>query len=457
MRFYDNILDTIGNTPLIKLNRMARDCKGLVLVKHEAFNPGGSVKDRIGIHMIKEAERTGKLRPGGTIVENTSGNTGLGLAIAASIRGYKAIFTMPDKVAAEKSALLKAFGAEVRLCPTAVEPEDPKSYYSVARRLSEEIEGAWLPNQYENPMNPDAHLHTTAPEIWDDTEGKVTHFVAGMGTGGTISGIGSYLKEKNPDVKIVGIDPIGSLYAEYFRTGELGLAETYKIEGVGEDMLPGTMDFKVVDQVVQVSDRDAFRTARRLAREDAIFTGSSGGMAMHGALEVMEHLKEGDVMVILIPDTGERYLSKVYNEDWLRENQLIDPGMTLSAGEIVQRKKAPFEEMLTVSPDTTVLQAIGLMREHDLSQLPVVDSGKVVGGLRESSMIELLLQGEPGTSQPVGSVMGPAFPVIEESTPAEEIYRMLAEGAPAVLLTAESGGFRIITKWDLIHSMSGAR
>lgn len=457
MRFYDSILDTIGRTPLIKLNRMARNSKGLVLIKHEAFNPGGSVKDRIGVHMIDEAERSGKLRPGGTIVENTSGNTGLGLAITAAIRGYKAIFTMPDKVAPEKSALLKSFGAEVRLCPTAVEPDDPRSYYSVARRLAQEIDGAYLPNQYDNPMNPDAHYRTTGPEIWDDTEGKITHFVAGMGTGGTISGIGKYIKEKKADVKVIGVDPIGSLYAEYFQTGKLGHAHTYLIEGVGEDMLPGTMDFSVVDRVVQVTDRDAFRTARRLAREDAIFTGSSGGMAMHGALQVISELKEGDVMVVLIPDTGERYLSKVYNEDWLRENQLIDPGMSYFAREIVARKRAPFDDILTVPPESTVLEAIGLMREKDLSQLPVVEDGKVVGGLRESAMIELLLKGDPATSQPVRDVMGPPFPLIEESTSAEEIYQMLAQGAPAVLLPSESGGFRIITKWDLIHSMSGAR
>ncbi|MEM7264165.1 MAG: cysteine synthase [Planctomycetota bacterium] len=457
MRIFDHVLDTIGNTPLVRLNRMVSGTQGLSLVKYEAFNPGGSVKDRIGVHMIDAAEREGKLKPGGTIVENTSGNTGLGLAICAAVRGYKAIFTMPDKVAPEKSQLLKAFGAEVILCPTAVEPEDPESYYSVARRLASEIDNAFCPNQYDNLANPDAHYVSTGPELWKDTDGKITHFVAGMGTGGTITGIGKYLKEQNPNVKVIGVDPVGSLYTEYFKSGEIGEAHTYKIEGVGEDIIPGAIDFDFIDEVIQVTDRDAFRTARRMTREEGLFTGSSGGMAMWAALEVSKTLGPDDIMVCLVPDTGERYLSKVYNEDWLRENQLIDPGITYSAREIIARKKKPFDTIISVSPETSALDAINLMRQHDLSQLPVIEDGKVVGGLREAGVIELLLQGEAATAQPVRHVMEAPFPIVEESTDAEEIYQLISEGAPAVLVHAANGAFSAITKWDLIHSISGSR
>ncbi len=457
MRVYDNVLDTIGNTPLVRLNRIAHGLPGTCLVKYEAFNPGGSVKDRIGVHMIDEAERTGKLKPGGTIVENTSGNTGLGLALVAAVRGYKAIFTMPDKVAPEKAVLLRAFGAEVIMCPTAVEPEDPQSYYSVAKRLASEIENSVCPNQYDNLMNPDAHYRTTGPELWKDTDGKITHFVAGMGTGGTITGIGKYLKEQNPDVKVIGVDPIGSLYAEYFKSGTIGEAHTYKIEGVGEDIIPGAIDFDYIDEVVQVTDRDAFRTARRLTREDGVFTGSSGGMAMWAGLQVARTLGPDDIMVVLIPDTGERYLSKVYNEDWLRENQLIDPGITYTAREIIARKKKPFDVIISVSPDTKVLDAINLMRKHDLSQLPVTENDEVVGSLREAGVIELLLQGETATAQAVREVMEAPFPIVEGSTDAEDIYDLISQGAPAVLVPNHGGGYSAITKWDLIHSISGKR
>ncbi len=457
MRIYENILETIGNTPLIKVNRLMQDYQGLTLIKHEAFNPGGSIKDRIAVHMVNAAERDGRLQPGGTIIENTSGNTGLGLAITAAVRGYKTIFTMPDKVAPEKSALLKSFGGDVRLCPTAVEPDHPDSYYSVAKRLSEEVEGAFYPNQYFNDANPETHYVSTGPEIWRDTDGKVTHYVAGMGTGGTISGTAKYLKEQNPDVQVIGIDPIGSIYAEYFRTGEIGEAHTYKIEGVGEDIMPSTIDFNFIDDVVQVTDRDAFRMARRLAREEAIFTGSSGGMVMVGALEVAKRLGPDDVMVVLIPDTGERYLSKVFNEDWLKENQLVDPGLAYTAREIVARKKAPFDETLTISPAASAREAITLMRERDVSQLPVVEDGQVIGGLREAGVIELLLKGPEATDQSVRHVMEKPFPVVEEWTPAEEIYQLLTQGYPAVLVPSDTGGFRLISKWDLIHTISGGR
>lgn len=455
MRIYENILETVGKTPLIKLRRLTSGCKGTVVVKHEAFNPGGSVKDRIAIHMVDEAERTGKLKPGGTIIECTSGNTGLGLAITAAVRGYKAIFTMPDKVAAEKSSLLRAFGAEVRLAPTAVEPDDPKSYYSVAKRLSETIENSYYPNQYQNPMNPDAHYQTTGPEIWEDTDGKITYYVAGMGTGGTISGIGKFLKEKNPDIKVIGADPVGSLYTEYFETGELGEAHTYKIEGIGEDMLPTTMDFSVIDEVIQVGDREAFRMARRLARIEGIFSGSSAGCVMEAAMQVVPRLSEDDLMVIIIPDTGERYLSKVYNEDWLRENQLLDSQIAMTVGEILARKQSPLREIISVDSAASILDAVNLMRDNDVSQVPVTSNGEVVGSVREAGVIPFLLQGAEATSKEISEIMEPAFPVVAESAAADEIFLLLSKTTPAVIVPGEGGKLRILTKWDLIHSVSG--
>ncbi len=455
MRYYKHILETIGRTPLVRLNRIFGACDGLALAKLEAFNPGGSVKDRIAVTMIDEAERTGDLKPGGTIIECTSGNTGLGLALVAAIRGYKAIFTMPDKVASEKSRLLKAFGAEVILCPTAVEPNDPLSYYSVAKRLHSEIENSHYPNQYHNPMNPEAHVQSTGPEIWDDTDGKITHFVAGMGTGGTISGIGKVLKGHNPEVKVIGSDPVGSLYTEYFRTGVLGTAHTYMVEGIGEDFLPTTMDFAVIDEVIQVGDRESFRWTRRLAREEGILSGSSAGNAIGAAAEVAKTLGKDDVMVVLIPDTGERYLSKVYDEDWLRRHQLIDSGLTLTAGEILARREAPDRGILTIEPKATIRAAMQLMREHDVSQLPVLESGRSVGSVREGQVIESLLQGDAAMLRTVGELMEGPFPVLDASATVDEIFACLTGASAAVLIGNAGGDFRIITKWDLIHSVRG--
>src|SRR5271165_6616783 len=315
----NNILEAIGQTPIIRLNRLAKDLPAEVWVKADYMNPGGSVKDRIGLAMIDEAERTGKLKPGGTIIEGTSGNTGMGLALVACVRGYKVVFTITDKQSREKIDLLKAFGAEVIVCPTAVEPEDPRSYYSVAAKLAREIPNSYYPNQYENPMNPEAHYETTGPEIWDDTEGKITHFVCGMGTGGTISGVGRYLKEKNPNVKIIGVDPIGSLYYDFVKSSKVGKATTYVVEGIGEDFFPGTMNLKIVDDVLQVNDEECFVWARRLAKMEGVFTGGSGGGCLSGALRLAKDLNAKDYVVVLLPDTGMRYLSKVYNEEWMRE------------------------------------------------------------------------------------------------------------------------------------------
>src|SRR5271170_1754985 len=315
----NNILEAMCNTPLIRLNRIGKDLAAEIYIKADYMNPGGSVKDRIGLSMIEEAERTGKLKPGGTIIEGTSGNTGMGLALVACVRGYKVVFTINDKQSREKIDLLKAFGAEVIVCPTAVEPEDPRSYYSIAKKLAREIPNSYYPNQYENPMNPQAHYDTTGPEIWDDTEGKITHFVCGMGTGGTISGVGRYLKEKNPHVKIVGVDPFGSLYYEFAKTGKVGKALTYVVEGIGEDIFPKTMNMKILDDVVQVNDEECFVVARRLVKMEGLFSGGSGGGCISAALRMAKDLGPEAFIVAFLPDTGMRYLSKVYNDEWMRE------------------------------------------------------------------------------------------------------------------------------------------
>ena len=322
---YNNILEAIGRTPLIRLNRLARSSKASVYAKCDYLNPGGSVKDRIGIAMIDDAERRGLLKPGGTIIEGTSGNTGMGLALVAAVRGYKAVFTMTDKQSKEKVDLLKALGAEVIVCPTAVPPDDPRSYHSVAEKLSREIPNAYHPNQYTNPCNPEVHYGTTGPEIWEDTEGKITHFVTGMGTGGTITGVGRFLKEKNPAINIIGADPVGSLLCEFFHHGTVGKAETYKVEGIGEDFFPTTLDFSVLDDVIRVSDKESFLWARRLARMEGILAGGSAGSALAAAMQVVPSLSEMDFLVVLIPDTGNRYLSKLYDDEWMKENHYLEP------------------------------------------------------------------------------------------------------------------------------------
>jgi cystathionine beta-synthase len=388
----DTIIEAIGNTPLVRLHKTARGVRPEILAKVEFLNPGGSVKDRIGLGMIEAAEREGRLHPGGTIVEGTSGNTGVGLAIAAALKGYKTIFVLPDKMSDEKIRLLRAFGARVVVTPTAVEPDDPRSYYSVSRRLAEETPNAILAGQYWNPANPEAHYRSTGPEIWRQTGGRISAFIAGMGTGGTISGTGRFLKEQNPGIKIVGADPIGSLLHDYFHTRQLGLAHAYKVEGVGEDFLPTTLNFDVIDDTVQVSDREAFTMTRRLVREEGLFCGGSSGLVMAGALKWLRgdgaHLTEDDIVVVLLPDSGSRYLSKVFDDNWMRENSFLEQA---SVSDLLANHSP---ELITATEDTSIEAAIRQMKTHAISQLPVLDSaGRLHGIIGESDLLDYLISG----------------------------------------------------------------
>ena len=452
---YENILEAIGNTPMIRLNRMAKGLKPRIYVKAEYMNPGGSVKDRIGVAMIDEAERKGLLKPGGTIVEGTSGNTGIGLALVAALRGYKLIFTITDKQSREKINLLKALGAEVIVCPTNVEPEDPRSYYSVADKLTKEVPGAFHPNQYENPENPKAHYRTTGPEIWRDSEGKITHFVAGMGTGGTISGVGKYLKEQNPKIKIVGGDPVGSLYYEKIKFNRVGKAHPYVVEGIGEDIFPGTMDLKCVDDVMQVSDRDCFITTRRLARLEGQMTGGSAGAAVWAGLEFAKKLTEKDFMVILVPDTGMRYLSKIYNDEWMRENQYNESEVKLRVSDVLAAKRSKVKSLATAKPTDSLFAAMGIMRKHDISQMPVFEKGEPAGTLHEDEVLGLMLKGREIKKMIVREAMGQPLSVVAPETRIEAVLRAITPERPAVLVRSGKN-YDIVTKYDVLTAVSNA-
>jgi cystathionine beta-synthase len=453
----ENILEAIGRTPLIRLNRVAKGLPAPVYVKADNLNPGGSVKDRIGLMMIDEAERKGQLKPGGTIVEGTSGNTGVGLALVAAVRGYKMVFTIPDKQSREKINLLKAFGAEVIVCPTAVEPEDPRSYYSVAKKLAREIPNSFYPNQYENPGNPEAHYRTTGPEIWDDTDGKITHFVVGLGTGGTASGVGRFLKEKNPKVKVIGVDPYGSLYYEYSKTGQVGEAHTYVVEGIGEDILPSTMDFSVLDDVMQVNDEECFLWARRLAKREGIFAGGSAGGCVSAALRLAKDCTKDDLIVAFLPDSGDRYLSKVYNDTWMRELGYADSEVTLTAADVirVKRQNGKTRDLIVVEPNRTIFQALQTMQQQDISQLPVFEDGTCVGTIFEDQILNLALQGKELRKLIVREVMGAALPQVPSNAPVERVTHLLSHESPAVFVEMENGKIEVLTKFDLMDTIAG--
>ncbi|MGB3619076.1 MAG: cystathionine beta-synthase [Catalinimonas sp.] len=449
---YDTIVDTIGNTPLIRLNKLAAGVRGTVLVKPEYFNPGNSVKDRMALRMIEDAERDGRLRPGGTIIEGTSGNTGMGLALAAVSRGYRCIFTMSDKQSQEKISVLRAVGAEVIVCPTNVAPDDPRSYYSVARKLNAEIPNSFYPNQYDNPSNTAAHYETTGPEIWRDTEGKITHWAAGVGTGGTICGVSKYLKEQHPGVFTLGIDSYGSVFKKYKETGEFDEKEIYPYltEGIGEDILPKNVDFSLIDAFVKVTDKDAAIMTRRLAREEGLFIGWSCGAAVHGALEwARAHLKAGEVMVVLLPDHGTRYLNKVYNDDWMRDHGYLERSFS-TAREIVHRRNGS-GRLVTVPQSATVQEAIRLLSKEGISQIPVIDGkDQIVGSLTDNRVLHRLIEAPELKEQAVSEIMDPPFKFVALDSSLDVLSSLIDRDNQALLVRDEGQRVHIITQADLL-------
>jgi len=451
--WHNNILQVIGNTPMVRLNRVTRTVRPTLLAKLEYLNPGGSVKDRIGVAMLEEAEKSGQIRPGGTVIEGTSGNTGMGLALAAAIKGYQCIFTMPDKMSQEKIDALRALGAEVIVTPSQVEHNDPRSYHSVALRLSREIPNSIFPNQYENPANAEAHYQTTGPEIWNQTEGKLTHVVIGVGTGGTITGIARFLKEKNPNVRVIGADPEGSIFAEMFKTGRKPQVQPYKMEGIGQDEMPANVDFSVIDEIHSVSDRDAFLRTRQLARAEGIFAGGSSGAVLHVALKCAEKLTENDTVVIIVADSGTRYLSKIYNDNWMRENQFLAPRLDVKAGQVVQDKVRRTGKLVSIPLGLAVEDAANLMREHDISQLPIIESGEVVGSLSETRILKILVADSGAKRKPVAEYMEKPFPVVVEDASLTDVSNQLDRDTGAVLVRNASG-FDIITRADLIFFLT---
>nr|MDO8081137.1 cystathionine beta-synthase [Candidatus Freyarchaeota archaeon] len=405
MKYLNNILEAVGNTPLVKLNKVTEGIEATVLAKLEMFNPGGSVKDRIGISMIEAAEKQGLIEPGYVIVEPTGGNTGIGLALAAVAKGYKIIFTIPDKMSREKIDLLKAFGAEVIVTPTAVPPDHPSNYVKVAERIVKETPKAFMPNQYFNPANPEAHYKTTGEEIWEQTDGKVDVLVASMGTGGTITGTAKYLKEKNPNVRVIGVDPEGSMIHHEFY-GTTGEIHTYKVEGIGEDFMPSTLDLKLIDEIIVVSDRDAFLTARRLAKEEGIFAGGSSGAAVFAALQVAKNLKKGQTLAVILPDTGRNYMSKIFSDEWMREYGFLESvEEKILVADILKHKSKRIKTVVSVKPEDTLETAVGLLRKYDISQLPVVADGVQVGSVSEISVMRKLASKEVSREQKIGDVM----------------------------------------------------
>lgn len=447
---YNSILDTIGNTPMIRLNKLAKDIKGEVLVKVEYFNPGNSMKDRMAVKMVEDAEKAGLLKPGGTIIEGTSGNTGMGLALAAVAKGYRCIFTMADKQSKEKIDILRAVGAEVVVCPTNVTPEDPRSYYSVAKKLNQDIPNSFYPNQYDNLSNSLAHYETTGPEIWKDTAGKITHYAAGVGTGGSMCGTAKFLKEQNPNVVTVGIDTYGSVFKKYKETGIFDEKEIYPYltEGIGEDILPKNVDFSLIDNFIKVTDKDAAVMTRRLAKEEGLFVGWSCGSAVHGALEyAKEHLKAGDQMVIILPDHGTRYLGKVYNDEWMRNHGFLEDKTFSTARDIIELRKN--YQLIATSKTDSVREAIGLMNTKSVSQIPVMENGEVVGSLTDTRLLARIVENPSLKEAQVADVMESSMKFVALDSTLDVLSSMV-EKEKAVLVRDQQNQIHIITKHDIL-------
>ena len=452
MNYAENILGTIGNTPLVKLNKITAEIPALVLAKVETFNPGNSVKDRMAVKMIEDAEADGRLKPGGTIIEGTSGNTGMGLALGAIVKGYKLICVITDKQSKEKMDILRAVGAKVIVCPTDVEPSDPRSYYSVSKRLGEETPNSWYVNQYDNLSNKQAHYESTGPEIWEQTGGKITHFVVGVGTGGTISGVAKYLKEKNPNIKCWGIDTYGSVFKKYHETGIFDENEIYSYitEGIGEDILPKNVDFSLIDGFTKVTDKDAAVYQRRLALEEGIFVGNSAGSAVKGVLQLKEHFKPDDVVVVLFHDSGSRYVGKMFNDDWMRERGFLDEDFKKAEDVIKDHIDKP---LVTVRTEELVSHAIDRMRKYKISQIPVIDTTGFVGSVDETDLFQHYVSDKNVLDTPIKDVMGKPYPIVKAGTAIEEVSKLISKDNQAVLVALENGKHHIITKYDIIGSI----
>jgi cystathionine beta-synthase len=452
MNYSENILGTIGNTPLVKLNKVIAGIDALVLAKVETFNPGNSTKDRMALKMVEDAEADGRLQPGGTIIEGTSGNTGMGLALAAIVKGYKCIFVITDKQSKEKMDILRAVGAKVVVCPTDVEPTDPRSYYSVSKKLGEDTPNSWYVNQYDNPSNAIAHYEQTGPEIWEQTDGKITHFVVGVGTGGTISGVAKYLKEKNPNIKIWGIDTYGSVFKKYHETGIFDENEIYSYitEGIGEDILPLNVDFSLIDGFTKVTDKDAAVYTRKIALEEGIFVGNSAGSCVKGLHQLKEHFKKDDVVVVLFHDSGSRYVGKMFNDDWMRERGFLDEEVT-KAEDII--KEHIGKELIIVRTEELVSHAIDRMRKYKISQIPVIDITGFVGSVDETDLFQSYVSDKDVADKPIKEVMGKPYPIVKLGTTIEEVSKLFTKENQAVLVDLGNGKHHIITKYDIIGSI----
>ena len=452
---YDSVLDLIGWTPMLRLSSVVDGARTPVYVKLEFMGPGGSINDRIGLAMIEAAEREGTLKAGGTVVEATGGNTGLALAMAASLKGYRCICTMPDKMSSEKVKLLRAFGAEVVITPTAVPPDHPDHYLQKARAITAATPGAVMADQFYNEANPQIHYETTGPEIWEQSAGRVTHFVASAGTGGTITGVGRYLKEKNPAVRVIGIDPEGSITAPFFNTGEVGEGTPYKVEGIGNDKIPGTLDLDVVDDYRVLPDQAAFAMARRMTREEGLFAGGSAGLMVHGAIELAKQIDDPDAFVVsLVCDWGERYLSKVYDDEWMRENGFLERSRHTTARDLIDKKSSDAPELITVEPGTSIRIALSTITAHDIGQLPVVSDGSCVGSVTETSLMSQVLVDTALLDRPVDSVMAPPFPVIADHVDSEEVRTLLTRGNAACLVSTNGQLVGIVTRYDVVRALT---